>query len=96
MPETDLMQLAAPSVRQDFDRLFSFASRHGVVNAGDRAHYSRRYATDPHGTRREIEMHVAGTITAKHGAIAQLSDVRALAEYPDATLPGDPTVYPEI
>jgi hypothetical protein len=81
-------------VRADFSRLFTFAYRRGTVQAGDREHFSRRYANDPYGTRRELEMRVAGTISADHGAVAQIKDVHCLPDYPAATLPDDLLAYP--
>jgi len=93
VPQTDLMELCPPETRREFDRLFMFAMRRGVVNAGDAGHYGRRYATDSYAVRREIELKVAGTISGAHGAIATFDDVKGLLDYPQPTLPKDPTAH---
>ena len=59
--ETDPLALCPPEVRAEFESLFQDAKARGVVDVNARAHYAARFASDPYGLTRELEMTVSLT-----------------------------------
>lgn len=94
MAETDLLALCSAEVRSEFDALFRFARKEGVVAEADRAYYARRFASDAYSLRRDIEMRVAGKLS-NSSLLFDVSTVRAMPGYPKPKVPSDPTAYPK-
>jgi hypothetical protein len=94
VPATDYMELASPDVRKEFKDLFAFAKKQGVLNEANRNHYSQRFAADPFGTRREIDLLIAGKQHSDLGTAAAHIEVQDLPGYPKPE-PSDGLAYPE-
>jgi hypothetical protein len=94
MPQTDLTALASPEVNKEFDDLFAFAKKEGALNDNCRAHYAQRFASDPFGTRAEIDTLISGALQGKVGLDAVHVSVREMPGYPNVS-PSDDTAYPE-
>lgn len=93
MPMTDLMALAPPETRKEFDDLFAFAKKEGGVNETMRPHYRQAFANAPFDTRREIDSMIAGAKYAELGTAAAHLVVQDLPGYPKPVVPDDAS-YP--
>lgn len=94
MPQTDHLALCTEEMKKEFTDLFAFAKAKGAVDENDRNHYGQRFAADAHGTRRELDLLVAGAVFAKSGQSLREAEVHDLPGYPQVSA-GSDTDYPQ-
>lgn len=93
MPQTDHLALCSKEVRHEFTDLFNFAKSKDALAETAREHYGQRFAADPDGTRRQIDLLISGAVHRKIGTAATHVNVREMPGYPSVD-PGSDMSYP--
>jgi len=94
MPQTDHLALCSDETKKEFTDLFNFAKAKGAIDESSRGYYGQRFAADPHGTRRDLDLQIAGAVFSKSGQSLREAEVHDLAGYPQVSA-GSDTDYPQ-